>query len=223
MRIVSSRKTAVLLGATGLVGQHLLEGLLANKAYHKVIAPTRRSLRREEAKLDNPQIDFNYMERYRGMMRCDDLFIALGTTIKKAGSKQAFRRVDYEYIIQAASLAKQAGANQCLFVSSAGADAQSRFFYNRVKGQTEAAVVRLDFWATHIFRPGVLLGEREERRPVESLFAGLSRAVRSVAPNLLGNYNPTEADLLAKRMIQSAQSIDPGVHVHGATEMLRTD
>ena len=220
MEIVASRKTALLLGATGLVGEQLLDRLLVHPAYAKVIAPTRRPLHRKSKKLENPQIDFNRMERHRPLFRCQDIFIALGTTIKKAGSEDAFRKVDYEYILRAAQLAQASGANQCLLVSAAAADSESHFFYNRVKGETEEAITRLDYWSIHIFRPGVLVGERDETRIGERVAAGITTLLRKISPNLLGDYNPTNAVTLATKMVEAAQVISPGVHFHGARELI---
>ncbi|MCP9237295.1 NAD-dependent epimerase/dehydratase family protein [Lewinella sp. JB7] len=220
MEIVASKKTALLLGATGLVGQHVLEGLLNHGAYRKVVAPTRRRLHRDHDKLENPLIDFSKLDRYADLFRCHDVFITLGTTIKKAGSEEAFRRVDHDYILQGARLAQARGANQCLLVSAAAADSESRFFYNRVKGETEEAITRIDFWAIHIFRPGVLVGDRDETRIGERVAAGITTLLRSISPGLLGDYNPTNADVLATRMIEAAQNISPGVHFHGARELV---
>ncbi|NJB85714.1 uncharacterized protein YbjT (DUF2867 family) [Lewinella marina] len=221
MEIIASRKTALLIGATGLVGGHLLEQLLDHSAYRRVIAPTRRRMAREHDKLDNPVVNFERLSRDPALFRCHDVYIALGTTIKKAGSPEAFRRVDYDYVVHTASLAQIHGANQCLVVSSAGANSESRFLYSRVKGEMEEAITRLDFWAIHLFRPGVLLGQRDELRIGEKLAAGLTTVVRQISPGLLGDYNPTEADVLARRMIEAAQAISPGVHFHGAEELLR--
>lgn len=220
MEIIASKKTALLLGATGMVGTELLRQLLKHGAYRRIIAPTRRRLHLDHPKLDNPLINFDNLERYREIFRCQDVFIALGTTIKKAGSEEAFRRVDYEYVVHAASLAQVAGANQCLVVSSAGANSESRFLYSRTKGEMEESITRLDFWAVHIFRPGVLVGERGEWRLAEKLAAGVTKAIRSVSPGLLGDYNPTDADVLAKQMIDSAQTISPGIHFHGSASLI---
>ncbi len=220
MEIIASRKTALLLGATGLVGEQLLDRLLAHPAYAKVIAPTRRPLHRKSKKLENPQIDFNRMERHREWFRCQDIYIALGTTIKKAGSEEAFRKVDYEYIVRAAQLAQASGANQCLLISAAAADSESRFFYNRVKGETEEAITRLDFWSIHVFRPGVLVGERRETRIGERVAAGLTTLLRKISPSILGDYNPTQASTLADKMVEAAQVISSGVHFHGARELV---
>lgn len=220
MEIILSQKTAVLLGATGLVGHQLLEQLLAHSAYARVVAPTRRALHRDHPKLENPIVDFNRLERYADLLTGQDIFIALGTTIGKAGSQINFRRVDFDYVVTAASIARQQGANQCLLVSSAGADATSRNFYLRTKGETELAVERLGFWATHIFRPGVLLGEREESRIGERVAAIFSNLLRKLSPKILGGFNPVRADLLAARMVEAAQGVEAGRQVYGAQQLL---
>ncbi len=222
MEIIASSKTALLLGATGLVGGRLLDRLLAHQAYRRVVAPTRRPLHLRHDKLTNPVVDFDRLDRDPGVFRCQDVYIALGTTIKKAGSPEAFRHVDYDYVVEGARLALRHGANQCLVVSSAGANSESHFLYNRVKGEMEETITSLDFWATHVFRPGVLIGNRDELRIGEKVAAGLSLLVRQISTSLLGDYNPTEADLLARRMIENAQSIAPGVHFHGAAELIAT-
>lgn len=220
MQLTTSRKIALLFGATGLVGSALLDELLAHDAYIRVIAPTRRPMHRQHDKLENPVIDFDELEGYAGKLPCQDVFIALGTTIKKAGSKAAFRKVDFDYIVKGALVAKTGGATQCLLVSSSGADPDSRFFYTSVKGQTEEAVKDLGFWATHIFQPGVLVGDREEFRLGERIGIGISNLLRSISPQILGDYNPTKVRILAARMVAAAQGMQPGVRVHGALELL---
>ena len=222
MEIVASRKTALLLGASGLVGTELLRQLLDHGAYRRIIAPTRRRLHLDHGKLDNPIVSFDRLDRFLELFRCQDVFIALGTTISKAGSEEAFRRVDYEYVVHAAELAQRAGANQVLVVSSAGANSDSRFLYSRTKGEMEEAITKLDFWSIHIFRPGVLVGKREELRLGEKLAAGLTKAIRSFSPTLLGDYNPTDVDVLAREMIDAAQTISPGIHFHGAAQLIRS-
>ncbi len=223
MQLTSSRKIALLFGATGLVGSALLDELLAHDAYIRVIAPTRRKLHKQHDKLENPLLNFDELEDYAGKLPCQDVFIALGTTISKAGSKAAFRKVDFDYIVKGALVAKAGGASQCLLVSSSGADQESRFFYPRVKGQTEEAVKGLGFWATHIFQPGVLVGDREEFRLGEKIGIGVSNLLRSISPSILGNYNPTKVKVLARKMVEAAQEMKAGVQVHRALELLEEE
>ncbi len=220
MELTKSSKTALLFGATGLVGNELLHQLLNEQAYSKVIAPTRRPHHLKDAKLVNPVVNFKELEQYGGRWQCDDVYICLGTTIKKAGSKAAFREVDFDYILKAAVVAKAGGANQCLLISSVGADPESLFFYTRVKGETEEAIKALGFWATHIFQPGVLVGKRSEFRLGEKIGIGVSNLLRGISPKILGDYNPTEVDALAKNMIEAARSIAGGVQFHRAGELL---
>lgn len=220
MELTTSNKTALLVGASGLVGGELLDHLLKHGAYRKVIAPTRSKLKQAHAKLSNPLIDFDKLGRYDDLFRVNDVYIALGTTIKKAGSKEAFRRVDYDYIVTVAGMARRAGANQCLLVSSAGANSESAFFYTRVKGQTEEAVTRMDYWAVHVFRPGVLLGDRKEMRPAEIITGKVTSLLRGISPTLLGDYNPTHVSELAERMVSAAQAMSPGVRFYGARDLV---
>lgn len=220
MQLTKSHKTALLFGATGLVGNELLHQLLNEQAYAKVIAPTRRPHHLKDAKLENPVVDFLTLEQYGGKWPCDDVYICLGTTIKKAGGKEAFRRVDFDFIVKSAVVAKAGGANQCLLVSSVGADPESLFFYTKVKGETEEAVKALGFWATHIFQPGALVGDRDEFRLGEKIGVGVTNFLRNISPSILGDYNPTQVDVLAQRMIEASRLVEGGVRVHTATDLL---
>ena len=220
MKLIASRKTALLFGATGLVGHELLERLLAHSAYERVVAPTRRKLNRSHKKLHNPVIDFRKLERYPDIYRGNDVYLAIGTTIKQAGSKEAFREVDYTFVTTIARLAQRAGATQCLLVSSVGANSESSVFYSQVKGETEEAITGLPYWATHVFRPGVLLGNRTESRPAERITGAVTSFLRQISPGILGKYNPTRVDVLADRMVAAAQAMRPGVHFYGARQLL---
>ena len=160
----SSRRTALLAGASGLVGGHLLQRLLADPRYRQVIAVSRKALGIEHPKLRSLITDFDPIEAAIAGLgeTVDDAFCALGTTIKTAGSRAAFRRVDFGYVVAFARAARAAGARHFMLVSAIGASARSRIFYLRVKGETEEAVAALGYPALHIFRPGLLLGQRAE-------------------------------------------------------------
>src|SRR2546422_227594 len=133
-----ARRTALLAGATGLVGGHVLRLLLADESYQKITVLSRRGLPVTSPKLQQRLIDFDHLADL-DVPRVDDVFCCLGTTIKKAGSQEAFRKVDFGYVEALARIAARAGAKQFLLVSAIGADAKSRVFYSRVKGETEAA------------------------------------------------------------------------------------
>lgn len=220
MEIITAHKTALLFGASGLVGSELLRVLLGHPAYAKVIAPGRRKSRREHPKLEAPVVNFDQLADWTGRFKANDVFIALGTTIKTAGSREAFRKVDFDYVLKAALVAKAGGASQLLLVSSAGANPESGNFYLRTKGQTETAIRELDYWATYLFRPGTLIGDREEFRLGEKIMIGFSKLMRAVKPDLLGDYSGTRAGDLARHMVDRAQRVEPGVFVVKAAELV---
>ena len=161
MTNASSQRTALLAGATGLVGGHLLRRLLADPRYRQVIAVSRKALGIEHPKLRPVITVFDAIEAAVAGLdeTVDDAFCALGTTVKTAGSRAAFRRVDFGYVV---AFARAAGAQRLMLVSAMGASARSGIFYLRVKGETEEAVAVLSYPALHIFRPGLLLGQRAE-------------------------------------------------------------
>jgi len=213
-------KTALLFGATGLVGAELLKQLLAHPAYGKVIAPGRREPNVKHEKLEAPILDFDRLPLAIDQLEADEVFIALGTTIKRAGSQEAFRKVDFDYIVNAAKTAKAGGAERCLLVSSIGADPDSRIFYSRIKGETEEAVKNIGFAATDIFQPGALVGNRGEFRLGEKIGIGVSTFLRGISPSILGKYNPTDVDVLAEKMVAAAQEGSAGVRLFDANKLL---
>jgi uncharacterized protein YbjT (DUF2867 family) len=214
MQISKDKKTALLFGATGLVGGHALEFLLMHPAYDKVLAFVRKPIQQAHEKLVQHIIDFDNAESWGHLVKGDDLFCCLGTTMAKAGSKAAFFKVDYTYPMQAAHFAVQNKVHQYLLVSSVGADTDSIFFYSKVKGQLEEALQKMDFWSIHIFRPSVLLGERNENRFGEEVAGKIGRLIDRFTGGLLTKYKPIEADVVAKAMVAAAQGLEPGTHIY---------
>ncbi len=206
------KKTVLLLGATGLVGGHILNHLLENETYERVIALTRSALPGAEAssKLDARIIDFGRPDEWQDQVAADQTICALGTTIKKAGSREAFRQVDYEYPLMVARAALNAGSSHFLLVSAMGADANSPLFYNRVKGELEAAILTLGFPRVSIFRPSLLLGDRREFRPGEAVGQVLGRWLRLAIPR---QYQPIHARTVAAAMVRIAVEDPPGNRV----------
>lgn len=206
-------KTAWLAGATGLIGSSLLNELLSQDWYERVVALVRRSTGVHHPRLVERIVDFSSLNADE-FAPVDDVFCALGTTIKKAGSPARFREVDFEYPLKLARAAKNAVAQQFLLVSSVGANAKSSNFYLRVKGELEAALRDEGFDSLHIFRPSILVGKRAESRPGERL--GII-AGQVIAPLLIGSsrkYRPIRASDVAKAMVAAAHKFLPGVHVH---------
>ncbi|WP_309120260.1 oxidoreductase [Paenibacillus sp.] len=213
-------KKAVLLGATGLVGAQLLDKLLASPAYGEVTAIVRRPLP-ERAKLKQVVLaDFAAMSG-AAFAGAEDVFCALGTTIKQAGSQARFREVDYDYPVAAARLAKEAGARRYVLVSSMGADPASKIFYSRVKGETEAAIRALQLPMTSIVRPSLLLGDRRQFRFGERVAALLSRPLAFVFRGSLLKYRPIESRDVAAVMLRVAQMYAPGTHIYENDQLHR--
>jgi len=202
-------RTAVIAGATGLVGGHLLQQLLVDEAYERVVVLVRKPLGQTHTKLEVREVDFDRLAEQARDLGVRDAFCALGTTIKTAGSEEAFRKVDFTYVHELAK-AVRPGADQFLLVSALGASPTSRVFYNRTKGEIEEAVKALEFPGTHFFRPSYLVGERTERRIAEKV----GTAFAHVAGLAMKRIRPIEARVVAAAMIRTAKTGLGGVHVY---------
>jgi uncharacterized protein YbjT (DUF2867 family) len=201
--------TAWLAGGSGLVGGVLLRKLLDDPQFSEVISVGRRTLALQHPKLTQVRVDFSSPSALAALAPPGVAFSCLGTTIKKAGSRDAFRAVDHGAVLAFARAARQRGANLFVHVSSLGADPRSRAFYLSVKGELERDVAQLGFPSIYALRPSMLDGEREERRPAEQVGLVLMRALGP----LLGKYRPTRVEAVASVMIASAKAAAPGAHV----------
>lgn len=213
------QKTALIAGASGLVGSHLLPLLLASGRYAKVIAVGRRPVPMVHPKLEQRTLDFDHLEDHRMALIADDVYCCLGTTMRQAGSKEAFYKVDYLYIVKLAALSAGNFAVQLLLVSAMGADARSRIYYNRVKGEMEEAVRQTPFRAIHLFRPSLLLGERSEPRAGERAGEAMLGLLRPVLIGALRKYRPIPAATVAQAMLRAAEAEDTGIQVHLSGEI----
>lgn len=212
-------RTALVAGATGLVGGELLRILLGRPEYDRVVTIGRRKLDLTHGKLEQRLVDFDHLSEAADAFRVDDVYCSVGTTLKKAGSQEAQRRVDYDYQLAVARGALGGGAGQFLLVSSMGADSKSTFFYNRTKGDLETAVAALGLPSVRIFRPSLLLGERQEVRRGEQLAVKLSPLY---APLFPARYRPILARDVALAMVRAALGpTAPGVHVYLNDEVQR--
>ncbi|MBN2079061.1 MAG: oxidoreductase [Spirochaetes bacterium] len=211
-------KRAVLIGATGLVGNALLRHLLSIDLYDAVFALVRRDLNCEHERLVRHIVNFNRLEDHRGLFAVDDVFCCLGTTKAKAGSREAFRIVDYDYPVRASRIARSMGARRFFIVTAIGARPDSPFFYNRVKGEVEREIASAGFEATHIFRPSLLLGERAERRPGEDFAQFMAPLMRLVMRGPLRDYLPVRAEDVARAMVRAAGGSAGGVVIHESRE-----
>ena len=199
----------ILAGATGLVGRHVLARALADPRVTHVVAPTRRPLP-AHPNLDAPLVDFDALPADAAWWRADAVICALGTTMKTAGSRDAFRRVDHDYPLAIADLARRHGTPVYVLNSAMGADAQSRVFYNRVKGELESALRTRGFASLTLVRPGLIGGDRDERRLGETL---ATHVLRTLHPLLPRKWRINPADRIAEALLDAALDPPAGVHV----------
>lgn len=200
----------LIVGSTGLVGGHALAQALADARFAQVIAPTRRPLPLRHAKLDNPIVDFDALPASATWWRVDAVVCALGTTIGDAGSRAAFRRVDFDYVLAAATHARAAGARGFALTSALGANPSSRNFYLRTKGEAEAALRSLGYPSLTLVRPSMIGGERARRRRLEHFTARLMSAVEPLVPR---RYRVVEAQRIAHCLLEAASAAEPGLRV----------
>jgi uncharacterized protein YbjT (DUF2867 family) len=211
-------KSALLLGASGLVGGHCLQLLLEDAAYEKVVVWVRMPLGLHHPKLQQQVVDFMHLERAH-LTKVHDVFCCLGTTIKKAGSQEAFRQVDFTYPLEIAQIAAAGGAEQFLIVTALGANPKSSIFYNRVKGEVEAAITPLPFRGIHIFRPSLLLGERQEFRWGEKIAEQVAGFFSFVFIGPMRKYRPIHARVVAAAMIAVAKRNLTGVNIFESNQI----
>lgn len=198
--------TLMLVGATGLVGQAVLRLALDDPRVARVVAPTRRPLA-PSPRLENPVVDFERLPPDAPWWAVDGVACALGATIRAAGTKEAFRRVDHDYVVAVARLTRSRGARAFALTSAIGANPESRIFYNRVKGEVEEAVAACGFPSLTIVRPGFIGGVRRESRPLE--FAAV-RVVRAIGPLLPRRWRVNPADNIARALLESAVRAEIG-------------
>lgn len=191
----------LVLGATGLTGRLVVEKLLKRSGVLSVVVPVRRSLGIDSPKLAEHVVDFETLESHAAIFKVDALICCLGTTIKKAGSQEAFRKVDYDYAYRAAKLAKAAGVNRLILMSAIGASSRSTVFYSRVKGELEDAVRGLGFNYLAIYHPSLLLGDRKEHRTGEALGMAVMPLANRALIGPLHKYRAIEAETVAEAMV----------------------
>lgn len=215
----SAPRSALLAGATGLIGRELLSALLEGGHYAQVHVLLRRAVPElpRDRKLIAHQVDFNALP---ALPAVDDVYVALGTTIKVAGSQAAFRAVDFDAVVAIARVAREAGALRIAVVSALGADAKSSVFYNRVKGEMQAAVAQLGYESVLFAQPSLLVGNREALgqppRPGEVWATRLLRPVMGWVP---ASVRPIEARTVARALLRATLEAAPGVQLLSSAQM----
>jgi uncharacterized protein YbjT (DUF2867 family) len=202
----STGRSVLLAGVTGLVGTELLDQLKADASVTRIVLIARRPLPMLDPRIESHVVDFDALESHADLFAVDQIICALGTTMKQAGSKAAFRRVDLEYPLAMSKLGLARGARHFLLVSALGADVESRVFYNRVKGELEDALRPFGYRSVTIVRPSLLLGKRKEFRPFERL----AMIVGEIVP---GRYRPVRARDVARALVSAARTDEPGLRI----------
>jgi len=206
-------KRVLLAGATGLVGGLCLSRLLADDSFEAIITVGRRQLSPapSDPRLKQVVVDFADIGSRAKELTADTLICALGSTMKKAGSKDAFYMVDFTHAFNLAKICRQNGATQLILVSSLGASPKAFSFYSRVKGELEEAVKGLGYQSLTILRPSLILGKRGETRPGEDLAKFFAPKLNFAIP---AKYRPIEAETIAAALWISAKLEKPGVNIH---------
>lgn len=202
-----------------MVGTELLQQLLENKNYGKVISLVRRETSHQNPKLEQIIVDFSSLDEVASRMIADEYYCCLGTTMKKAGSKENFAKVDYLYPVNLATIAEKNKVKKYLLITAMGANKESRIFYNKVKGEVEETISQKNIESIFIFQPSLLLGERDEERLGEKILMKLQRPLSLLLVGPLKKYNPIHAKEVASGMIQMAQKELKGIHIIQSEEI----
>lgn len=204
-------KSALIIGASGLVGSHLLQLLLNDSSINKIRALVRHPLHISHPKLEEVIVDFNNMELYRQSIgKGDIIFSCIGTTMKKVkGNKILYKQIDFDIPVNAARFGIEAGYQHFVLVSAHLANAKSSIFYNRLKGETEEIISTFPFQSIHIFRPSFLIGKRKEMRWLEITFGKLMEKIAFLLPDA---YKPIAAASVAKAMLNAVLKYQKGLH-----------
>ena len=210
---------AIVAGATGLVGMNLVKELLEDETFKEVVVFVRKPFPLEHNKLRVVTGELSKISSFTTELKGDVYFSCLGTTIRIAGSQENFRKVDFYGIVSFGRLAFQNKAKKFLVVSANGAHSKSKIFYNRVKGETEKALKDIGFPTLVIYRPGLLVGNREEKRTGEKLAVESFRILRHILPEKLNRTIATEVSVLVKHILEDAKSESSGLRIVEAKEI----
>jgi len=212
-------KTALVFGATGLIGSNCLQQLISAGVYGRILVFVRKPLNPNNPNVTVHVINFENIGLSADLIKGDDLFYCIGTTMKKAGSKENFYKTDLLLAKEIASIASANGVGKFLLVSSIGADSKSSNFYLRVKGELEEEIKKLKFSSIHIFRPSILLGKREEKRFGEKAALCIFNNLSFLFIGALRKYKPVKAEYVSGAMIKKAQDDKNGIFIYESNEI----
>jgi uncharacterized protein YbjT (DUF2867 family) len=212
-------KKAIIIGSTGLIGKALIDLLLQSNEYSEVIALVRKPSSAKNKKVKFFVTDFKNMSQLENLINGDVLFICVGSTMAKAGSKDAFLKIDYNIPVDIANIAKEKGVKDCILVSSLGADAQSANFYLQTKGKMEQAIEKLGFQSTTFMRPSILFGARDEFRFGELMGKFFMKLMGPFFLGPLKKYRGIHAKTVALAMFKVSLNSIAGVKKYESDEI----
>jgi uncharacterized protein YbjT (DUF2867 family) len=207
-------KKAILFGASGFIGSYLLNELLNSPDYDLVTVVVRKSLNISHVKLKTIIGDYQSLTAIKENLIADDVFITLGTTRKRTPDRDEYYKIDHDYPVLAAKIAKENGAKSVFLVTAVGADTNSKFFYVKTKGEVERDIINLNYDHTHIFQPSMLLGNREEHRPLEKLIMKVWPVINPLLSGKLNCYRGIEGKDVAKAMSMAARNQSDKVKIY---------
>lgn len=197
----NGRKSAIILGATGLTGGILLQRLLEDERYYKIKVFTRNHLNRENEKLEEYLIDLFELDKFQELFHADEVYCCVGSTQNKTPDNEIYRKVDFGIPATAANLCRINNIPTFMVISAMGANENSSIFYNRTKGEMEGAVLDNKLKKTHILRPALIGGDRQEKRPMESIFKKIMHFVNPLLKGKLKKYQSIHPDEIAEAMV----------------------
>ena len=204
---------ALIAGATGLVGGFLVRHLIASNLFDELIVVIRKGSKFHREGVSVIEIDFDHPTDYKDKLKADVVFCCLGTTMKKAGTKERFYKVDFTYPFELAKLTFENGARQFNIITASGASTRSLFYYSRVKGEIEKAISQIGFQRVNIFRPSLLLGKRNEKRIGEQAGAAVAKMINPFLRGAAKKYRAIQAETVAKAMIRVSTAAQTGVKI----------
>ena len=213
-------KTALIVGSTGLVGSHLLQQLLDDANYDRIISVGRKPSGQINSKLKEIQVNFEELQTIKKELIAEDVFCCLGTTLKKAGSRDAFKKVDLEYPVDLARIVKENGTTHFVLITALGSNKRSPFFYNQVKGEVEEQIKSLEFDHLTIVRPALILGDRKEQRWVENFGKWMINSFQFVLIGPFRKYRGNHAEKIAESMRIAALKTEEKVNIISSGEMV---
>ena len=210
---------AIVIGGSGLIGRKLLNILLQRPGYDEVICLSRKKISLTSDRLKQVIADFDHLEDYAGYINGHACFCCIGTTKSKTPDSSEYRRIDHDYPVKLAEIAKQNGMSQYHFVSSVGADKNAKVFYTKLKGETEEDLKAVGLASLHIYRPSFLTGERNETRVMETILIAIMKVINPLLHGPLKKYRSISAYRVASAIFKQSLENKPGVFTYESDEI----